>query len=87
MRSKQSLTKEAIAERARKYNCDGMCYGCRLDHPEDPKSHGMCPAVETCPETCTQEFIATVVATIVCGLLFLSPYIFLIFIIIRILKG
>lgn len=38
-------------EKAKRNNCDGLCYW----------GKGMCPLVETCPETATGEFIATLV--------------------------
>ena len=41
-------------EKVELYNCDGQCYW----------STGMCPCVETCPETRTKEGLATIAAII-----------------------
>ena len=41
-------------EKVKLYNCDGQCYW----------STGMCPCVETCPETRTKEGLATIAAVI-----------------------
>lgn len=43
-------------ELAKKHNCSGLCYGCRFE----------CPKVDTCPETCVREFIATIIAVVSC---------------------
>lgn len=41
-------------EKVKLYNCDGQCYW----------NTGMCPCVETCPETRTKEGLATIAAII-----------------------
>lgn len=41
-------------EKAQLYGCDGQCYW----------NTGMCPCVETCPETRTKEGLATIAAII-----------------------
>ena len=47
---------EKAEQRAKKYGCDGNCYtGKRI-----------CPRIDYCPETRTGEFIASVVAMLVC---------------------
>ena len=52
-------------ERARKHQCDGICY----------TSTYMCPRAELCDETRVGEFIATVIAAILVILAVLSPFI------------
>lgn len=49
----KNRTQEEL-ERAKKYDCNGICYGCRF----------MCPRAETCPETKDREFMASMVAMI-----------------------
>lgn len=40
-------------------------YGCNTDlEPGDPRRKEMCPLVDTCPETCVNEFWATAGACI-----------------------
>ena len=46
--------KKSKEEKAQLYDCDGQCYW----------NTGMCPCVETCPETRTKEGWATIAAII-----------------------
>ena len=58
-------SEERREERARKHQCDGICY----------TSTYMCPRAEWCDETRVGEFIATVIAAILVILVALSPFI------------
>lgn len=59
------ITDDDITRRRETYGCDGYCYGCNTDlEPGDPRRKGMCPRVDTCPETCEGEFWATVGACV-----------------------
>lgn len=73
--------KRTIEERRKKYHCDGYCYGCNLNLDfDDPDRKPMCPAVETCPETCVGEFFATIFAGLcylVIMVFLMSPFIFI----------
>lgn len=56
--SRQSRELKKQQERAKKYGCDGRCYGrCYW-------STGMCPSVEICDETRVGEAIATAIGLI-----------------------
>lgn len=56
---------EELARKRETYGCDGYCYGCNTDlEPGDPRRKEMCPCVDTCPETCVNEFWATAGACI-----------------------
>ena len=52
---------EKELERARKYNCDGLCYGC----------HFMCPRVDTCPETRLKEGFGFLLGLLIMGFVWL----------------
>ena len=58
-------SEEQREERAKKHQCDGICYA----------STYMCPRAEWCDETRVGEFIATVIAAILVILAALSPFI------------
>ena len=47
-----------LEERAKKYKCNGICYW----------ATGMCPLVETCPETKDKEWRAALYTLLVIGL-------------------
>lgn len=49
------MKKKSKEEKAKLYGCDGQCYW----------NTGMCPCVETCPETRTKEGLATIAASVV----------------------
>ena len=49
------MKKKSKEKKAKLYGCDGQCYW----------NTGMCPCVETCPETRTKEGLATIAASIV----------------------
>lgn len=68
---KDFYSEEEINRRAKEHNCDGMCY----------TSKSMCPRAETCSETRTKEFIATVIA-IICYILFFNPVAWIVWLII-----
>ena len=48
------MKKKSKQEKEKLYGCDGQCYW----------STGMCPCVDTCPETRTKEGLATIAAII-----------------------
>ena len=48
------MKKKSKKEKEKLYGCDGQCYW----------STGMCPCVDTCPETRTKEGLATIAAVI-----------------------
>lgn len=50
----KNRTEEEL-ERAKKHDCDGICY-C---------NQSMCSAVDTCEETRTKEFLATILAPLI----------------------
>lgn len=60
-------------DRAKKYGCDGICYGCRF----------MCPRVEYCPETRFKEGLATLFAVLT---ILAIPFMILVLIIILLIK-
>lgn len=59
---------EAELERAKKHDCDGICY-C---------SQSMCPAVNTCEETRMKEFFGTILASLI---IIITPILLLIFLV------
>lgn len=88
---KRKRCKDDVKRRQELYGCDGNCYGY-------PDNNRMCPLVETCPETRTKEFLATlfVIATaIICVLAVAALIIFsvktifvnLLVILLELLKG
>lgn len=58
-------SEEQREERAKKHQCDGICYS----------STYMCPSAEWCDETRAGEFIATIISAVVFILILLSPFI------------
>ena len=46
---------------ARKYGCNGLCFGNKF----------MCPLVDTCSHTGPKEFLGTLIATLFIGLIYL----------------
>ena len=58
-------SEEQREERAKKHQCDGICYS----------STYMCPSAEWCEETRVGEFIATIISAVVFILILLSPFI------------
>lgn len=63
--SKRFDSEEQREERAKKHQCDGICYS----------STYMCPSAEWCNETRVGEFIATIISAVVFILILLSPFI------------
>lgn len=69
--------KNKVEERAKKYNCNGICYS----------RYHMCPNADTCPETGWKEFIATIGAIICIILMILAiPISIIVFIILSLIN-
>ena len=65
-----------IEERKELYGCDGCCYGKNTDLPDGhPDRQGMCPLVDTCPETSMQEGIGCAIAVVLLMGVLLIPVI------------
>lgn len=58
-------TKEEIDRRANTYDCSGYCYG-KMDCPKGT-GQGICPLIDTCPETRAREWWATIISAIICA--------------------
>lgn len=69
-------TIEAQEERARKHDCNGVCYS----------SNYMCPCVEWCEETKTEEAIGWILAYISIILVALSPIGVIVYVLSKIAK-
>lgn len=63
--SKRFDSEEQREERAKKHQCDGICYS----------STYMCPSAEWCDETRVGEFIATIISAVVFILILVCPFI------------
>ena len=79
-KTKKYTDEEKLEQRRQTYGCDGYCYGCNthLDK-NDSRRMDMCSCVDTCPETRTKEFIATIIATILYIIILLSPIFFMLY--------
>ena len=54
---------EEYDKRAKKYGCDGWCYGCNTYLPNGhPDRKDICPLVDNCEETKRKEGIGTILA-------------------------
>lgn len=75
MFKKWDSSEEAIAERAKKYGCDGKCY-----------EEGCCGAIDTCPATREREGLATIIAILFCIGSFIFSIMFIIYLLYIIIK-
>lgn len=90
MTSKYKCTdnsKEAVEYRAKKHNCDGLCYGpCEMTKYGFERAH-ICSDIDVCPETRSREFLALVAVGLTAIAIGLAPIIWLVYEIIKISKG
>lgn len=57
-------SQEAVERRKQTYRCNGLCYG--------DESQPCCPEIDTCEETANREFVATILAYLLMGLVLLA---------------